>query len=207
MLPASKRKHMKINPQKLNGHWDEGWALDLHTLSSLPILDKNGDILEWETMRPPVAEELYRLKYCREIYRVDRIARSATRFLIKYISTWQIDLIIPVPPSDTTREFQPVFEMAKLIGSLTGLQVDFTTLRKVKSTSQLKEMEDPEARREILKDAFSTDFNSLRGKYVLIFDDLYRSGETLNAVCDAITNTGKASRVYALTITKTRSKR
>ena len=69
------------------------------------------------------------------------------------------------------------------------------------------EIEDQIKRKEILKDAFSINLNALNGKDVLLFDDLYRSGETLNAVCDIIMNKGKARGVYVLTITKTRSKR
>lgn len=198
---------MEINPQKLEGHWNEGWALDLHTSSSHPIKDEDGNITGWDTKRPPVAEELYRLKYWKEQYRVAGIAKPASEFLDKYKSKWQIDLIIPIPPSDTKRDFQPVYEMAKSIGKLTSLPVDFTTLKKIKSTSQLKEIEDPDKRKEILKDAFSINLNALNGKDVLLFDDLYRSGETLNAVCDIIMNKGKARGVYVLTITKTRSKR
>jgi competence protein ComFC len=198
---------METNPQKLNGHWNEGWALDLHTSSSHPIKDEDGNITGWDTKRPPIAEELYRLKYWHEQYRVDNIARPAAEFLNKYKSKWQLDLIIPIPPSDMTGLFQPVYEMAKSIGRLVGLPVDFDTLKKVKSTPQLKEIEDPDTRREILKDAFSINFNALSGKNVLIFDDLYRSGETLKAACDVIMNKGKAKEVYVLTITKTRSKR
>ncbi len=195
---------MEINPQKLNGHWIEGWALDLHTLYSIPIAP---ELNLFDTKRPPIAEELYLLKYRGERQRVDIIARTAAEFLNEYKSKWQLDLIIPIPPSDTTRDFQPVYEMAKSIGHLVGLPVDFNTLRKVKSTSQLKEIDDPDTRREILKDAFSINYNALSGKDVLLFDDLYRSGETLNAVCDVIMNKGKARGVYVLTITKTRSKR
>lgn len=77
----------------------------------------------------------------------------------------------------------------------------------MKSTSQLKEIEDPDVRKEVLKDAFSVQNNVLNGKDVLLFDDLYRSGETLNAVCDVLLNVGKARGVYVLTITKTRTKR
>lgn len=198
---------MEINPQKLFGHWREGWALDLHTYSSHPIKDEYGNILGWDTLRPPIAEELYRLKYWHELYRVDNIAKPAAKFLNIYKSKWQLDLIIPIPPSNTTREFQPVYEMAKAIGKIIGLPVKFNILKKIKPTSQLKDIADPEIRREILKDAFSVNFNALFGKDVLIFDDLYRSGETLNAVCDAIMNKGNARGVYVLTITKTRSKR
>lgn len=198
---------MTINPQQLIGNWKEGWALDLHTISSTIIsIDEDGGKI-FDTKRPPIAEELYRLKYWREKYRVENIAGPAAKFLNKYKNEWKLDLIIPVPPSDLSREFQPVYELAKSIGKLVGLPVDFDTLKKVKSTSQLKEIEDPDTRRELLKDAFNIDFKSLIEKNVLIFDDLYRSGETLNAVCDVIMNKGNAKRVYALTITKTRSKR
>jgi competence protein ComFC len=208
-------KHlMDINPQTLTGHWKAGFALDLHTLSSFPqkdaegnnILDSNGKI-KWDTKRPPIAEELYKLKYWKERHHVGAIAVCAGDFLNKYKAKWELDFIIPIPPSDTTREFQPVYELAKAIGLHCNLPVDFKTLVKLKSTSQLKEIEDPEQRKEVLKDAFSIQKNVLNGKDVLLFDDLYRSGETLNAVCDILLNIGNARGVYVLTITKTRTKR
>lgn len=198
---------METNPQKLIGHWNEGWALDLHTTTSHPIKDEEGNITGWDTLRPPIAEELYKLKYWREQHHIDNITRPATDFINRHKHQWQLDLIIPIPPSDTTRAFQPVYELAKAIGQAVGLPVDFTTLRKVKSTSQLKEIEDSDVRKEMLKDAFGIEPNVLIGKDVLLFDDLYRSGETLNAACDVITNIGKARGVYVLTITKTRTKR
>ncbi len=34
---------MDINPQPLNGHWKAGFALDLHTLSSFPQKDAEGN--------------------------------------------------------------------------------------------------------------------------------------------------------------------
>jgi predicted amidophosphoribosyltransferase len=53
-----------------------------------------------------------------------------------------------------TREFQPVYEIAKSIGSQLNLNIDFTNLKKFKSTSQLKEINDPAVRKNVLKDAF-----------------------------------------------------
>ena len=212
---------MEINIQKLSGHWNEGYALDLHTTSSKPIteLGKKVEIIDgketevfhevimgWDTKRPPIAEELFKLKYRSERNRLTAIANEAAIFLNGQ-TDWKIDLIIPVPPSDTTREFQPVEELAKAIGVIRKLTVDFRTLKKLKSTSQLKDVKDPATRREILKDAFGIVSNSLYGKNVLLFDDLYRSGETLNAVCDIIKNKGNAKNIYVLTITKTRSKK
>lgn len=43
------------------------------------------------------------------------------------------------------------------------------------------------------------------GKKVLLFDDLYRSGATMNAVTRALYDAG-AEDVFAFTITRTRSR-
>ncbi len=198
---------MEINPQKIEGHWKEGWAMDLHTISSMPIRDEMGNVVKWDNKRPPIAEELYQLKYCGDRSGVDNIAKSVADFIAKKKGEWNIDLIIPVPPSDRKRAYQPVMELANIIGKLSNLLIDTTTLKKNEATPQLKTIDDPEARREILKDAFSTDTNSLSGKNVLIFDDLYRSGETLNAIVDVLLKQGNANNVYVLTVTKTRVKK
>jgi len=195
---------METNPQKLNGPWKEGWALDLHTLYSIPIEPEWGI---YDTNRTPIAKELYLLKYKNQKDRVENIAIVAAEFLTTKKNDWSLDVIIPIPPSDMTRKFQPVYEMAISIGERVKLPVDFNTLKKEKNTSQLKKIFNPEKRREVLNDAFTINSNALIGKNVLLFDDLYRSGETLKAVYDVIKNKGKAKEVYVLTITKTRSKR
>jgi predicted amidophosphoribosyltransferase len=198
---------MTTNPQQLFGNWKEGWALDFHTTSSVPVKDTDGNITSWNTVRPEIAEELYRLKYWKEQFRVEAIAQPAAMFLMPKVSLWQLDLIIPIPPSDTTRLFQPVYELAKSIGNKINLSVDFTKLVKIKSTAELKSIEDEAKRKEILKDAFFVQAGSLQGKDVLLVDDLYRSGESLKACTNVLLNNGKARNVYVLTITKTRSKK
>jgi hypothetical protein len=35
---------MEINPQKIEGNWEEGWAMDLHTVSSVPVTDEVGNV-------------------------------------------------------------------------------------------------------------------------------------------------------------------
>jgi competence protein ComFC len=125
----------------------------------------------------------------------------AANFLNEKMRTWEINLIIPIPPSDITREFQPVYEIGNHIAKTCNISIDFQILKKLKPTSQLKEINDPAKRKEVLSGAFSIQNGSLATKNVLIFDDLYRSGETLNAVCDVITNQGQARSVYVMTIT------
>lgn len=198
---------MNINPQQLFGNWKEGWALDFHTISSSPIKDENGNITSWNTLRPAIAEELYRLKYWKELYRAIAIGQAAANFIKPKISTWLLDIIIPIPPSDTTRAFQPVYELAHVMGKNLNLPVDLNILQKIKSTTELKSITDEAQRQAILKDAFNVQYAAVQNKDVLLIDDLYRSGETLKATAKVLLDSGKARNVYVLTITKTRAKR
>jgi competence protein ComFC len=51
------------------------------------------------------------------------------------------------------------------------------------------------------------DERTIREKRVLLFDDLFRSGATLNSVSALLTERAGATAVYALTLTRTRSAR
>ncbi len=197
-----------ISPFEIEGKWKQGYALNLHTISAKPLeKDEDGNVTKWDTKYSELGNELHKFKYRNEKFRIDKISKAAAEFLKEKNKEWQINLIIPIPPSDNTSHFQPVYELAKSIGNICNLTVDFTTLKKLKSTHQLKDIENPDIRRKTLEDAFDIAPNSLSNKIVLLFDDLYRSGETLNAVCDIVKNKGNARDVYALTITKTRSKK
>lgn len=61
---------LKINPQRLYGNWDEGWALDIHTIYS----SCKGDYF-WDTLRNPLWEALYELKYKENINKIYEISK------------------------------------------------------------------------------------------------------------------------------------
>jgi len=61
-------------------------------------------------------------------------------------------------------------------------------------------------RRAALAGAFSVSTGKLDGKSVLLLDDLYRSGASMEEAARAIRASG-AKAVYALALTRTRTKR
>ena len=65
---------VKINPIKIEGRWNSGVALDLHTTSSTPIGYNEFGYMQFDTVRPEIAELLYRLKN-----RADKDARPNHR--------------------------------------------------------------------------------------------------------------------------------
>ena len=56
----------------------------------------------------------------------------------------------------------------------------------------------------MLSGAFQAQKSEISGKKVLLVDDLYRSGATLEAATEAIMAQGNAQVVYVLAITRTR---
>ncbi len=197
---------MNIHPKEIAGNWDAGWALDVHTQSSVPL--PGG---EFRTERSQLGELLYQVKYRDDTTKIPPIAEVVSEFVKEQIAVDEHrdhpspEAIIPVPPS-TIRRFQPVIAIAARIGEMLDMPAALNYLIKVKRTPQLKNLAHDESRHEQLKGAF--DLQSQNGNFrcVLLFDDIYRSGETLTEATHALRSKGGVSRVLVLTLTHTRTK-
>ena len=156
--------------------------------------------MQFETIRSEIGELLYKLKNKGDQSVVPEIVAAAVEALKPSLS--KFDVVVPVPPS-TQRTVQPVTLLADAIGK--GLNIPVVrAVTKVKETPQLKNIYDLDERAELLNGAFKVD-QSIAGKRVLLFDDLYRSGATMNAITEALIDDGKAADIMAFAITRTRS--
>lgn len=192
---------VKIHPIKIEGRWKSGVALDLHTTSSTPIGNNEFGHMQFDTVRPEIAELLYRLK--------NRADRDAAAPIIETVADYlsrhrdKFDAIVPVPPSHQ-RAVQPVIILAEGIGKALGVPV-LSCISTTRPTGQLKNITDPDERKEQVDGLYAVDADQTRGRDILLFDDLFRSGTTMNAITDILIKPGRANIVRALTITKTRS--
>ncbi len=193
---------MKINPFPLQGNWEKGWALDQNTFRQDA---KENDLVLIK--RTDIGEQLYQLKYFGDSKKIQALGDTAAFFIKQNILPLGISVILPVPPSKLDRSIQPVYKLAEYIGKKLNIAVDFDYLVKTKNTPQLLDIKEASKRKDILKDIFQVKNNCYKGKGVLLFDDLYSSGETLKAITEAIINKGEVGHVYVLTIAKTRVKR
>lgn len=191
-------------PTRIEGAWSGGWALDLHTLSSVFIGYSASGREQFDTKRSELGELVYQLKYRQQSKAAEKIAATMAGFLsAKPRVVSQIDLVVPVPPS-THRPVQPVNLITLKLARQLKKPCSENAIRKAQKTPALKSLTDLEKRREALDGAFEGDTAQLNGKGVLLIDDLYRSGATANAVTLALIAAG-ASRVYFLAATRTRS--
>jgi len=185
----------------IQGGWKRGYALDLHTLGSTFLgYDEYGHA-RFDSTRSAVGELLYRLKYGQDVTAADAIAEAAQHLL----DAWNpvVDMLVPVPPT-SQRAVQPVPLLARKIAQRTGIPYSACVSR-AKELPQLKDISDLDERARLLEGAYTVDIASTAGKSVLLIDDLFRSGATMNAITAALYEQGSAASVYALTITRTRS--
>lgn len=197
---------MELNPKPIYGNWAHGWALDQHTLSSRSGDGERSKYDRFATERSEIGEALYRLKYRLDRGQLEPIACAAAEFVRNRLEFAGIRAVLPVPPSNMDRAFQPVAELAAAIGAGLSLPAPDDYLLKVKATPALKNMEDTRERRAELDGAFAVADPRYAGMHVLLFDDLFRSGETLKAATAALLFAGMAGSVSVLTATYTRSR-
>jgi len=191
-----------INPRKLRGPWSAGYALDVHTLGSTFLGHNAFGHPEFDTKRTPLGDLLYRLKNNGDQTVVPEIIETVAAFFERW--GINVDAIVPVPPSNMRRKHQPVIAMAHRLSETIGVPVCEGCVTKVKNTAQLKDVFDFAKRTEILSGAFAVDVAKTKGKRLLLFDDLFRSGATVSAITQLLMTTGAAGAVYLLTLTQTR---
>lgn len=181
----------------IEGNWKCGWALDLHTIRSIPLGDG-----KFENTYSDVGQSLYNLKYCNQHNEIEILANYLIAFLTPLLVRPYLDVIVPAPASKE-RDLQPVYAVAKMVSEKMGIPYDDTYIQKIKNTGELKTIESPQERAKLLNDAFSvTDL--YKNKKILIIDDLFRSGSTLKELTKTMYNTGQVNNVYVVTLTKTR---
>lgn len=195
------RKMINYTPQQIYGNWVTGVALDLHTTSSVPLGYNEAGYMQYDTTRPEIAQLLYRLKYQADTSAVTGIVEAATHFLLPHRQ--KLDFLVPVPPSKS-RTIQPVTLLTNGISAALSLPVA-NCITATRATTELKGVDDPDQRRQLMEGLYAVDGTYTAGKNVLLFDDVYRSGTTLNTITDLLLGQGQAASVRVLTITKTRS--
>ena len=155
----------------------------------------------YDTVRSPLGEQLFQLKYRQDKTAVRPIVEVAVRFL----NSWKPDvqLLLPTPPSNEDRRVQPVHMIAEAMATEAGIEFCDTCLSKTGSTAELKNVHVYSERVKVLRGIFSVIEERDEGRGVLVLDDLFPSGATLSALTESLYNC-RVRDVFVMTITKTR---
>lgn len=191
---------MTLHPQTIEGPWRSGIVLDWHTVDSKLAGENEFGHPVFETTRTEIGELLYQFKYRANQGALNQLLALAMQRMAR--AKDKFDLVLPVPPSNPTRTVTR--RIAAGLAAGLSAQTSDTALTKVRATDELKSVTDPGRRKELLAGVFAADPRQMLGKTVLLVDDLYRSGATLEAATEAAYAQGGAHAVYVFAVTRTR---
>ena len=167
--------------QKTNVAFDQGKSLYLH--------------------QEKVVDALYGLKFFNQRVNGKLLGEELALHFSKEIKRWGIQEIVPVPmhPSKQRRRgFNQSEVIANGLGKALNIPVNNQLVYRIKKTKALKDLE-KEQRIRNLDGAFGIPKSRRIPKVVLLVDDIYTTGVTINKVAKVLKKAG-CQKVYFLTI-------
>jgi ComF family protein len=158
----------------------------------------------------PIRETIWQIKYRWAYMYTDTLAREIERYLREHtppLPAFEAPafLFVPVPLAAgrlKERGFNQALLLASSLGKLLSIPVVADTLMRVRETKPQIECETPKERRENMLGAFALRENaSLKGKTILLVDDVYTSGATMNE-CARLLKEAGAQAVWGVAVAR-----
>ena len=149
----------------------------------------------------PVSGAVYRFKYRNKRTWGRLFARELARQYGGQIRDWGIDEIIPIPlhiSRKRQRGFNQSEVVARELADLTGIPCRPDVLLRIRKTAPQKEL-DPDGRSANLHGAFGVPRSWRASEKVLLVDDIYTTGATVEKAAKILKKAG-CRNVYFLTI-------
>lgn len=191
---------MKVNVKEIGGNWSKGFALDKHILRSEFLGYNSSGYPEFNNTRSEAGEALFQLKYRDDQGQAQILAAQIVESIYPLLDT--VGFIVPMPASKD-RAWQPVTQIALEVGKLTALPVFQKILTKKPTGQSLKDLGSRDERVKALEGKIQLgDEISGNGKWnVLLVDDRYDTGASVEAACAVLKTYSKVNNIYVATVT------
>lgn len=149
-----------------------------------------------------MADSIFRFKYAGRMEYAGFYGKELYRKKGRWLSLIQPDALVPVP-AHPARKRKRGYNQAELIARelsrCSGIPVNTKLIRRVVRTKPLKNLSSPE-RQNNLKRAFKMWKNDVKLNTIVIIDDIYTTGSTVDAMARVLNEAG-IRRIYFMTLT------
>ena len=148
-----------------------------------------------------VSGSVYRFKYSGRREYADFYAEAAMKYLGKVMRGMHADAIIPVPMYEKKRRkrgYNQAEVLAGAIGKRLGVPVRCDVAKRVRDTVPMKLLDSSE-RRSNLKKAFNISQNDVKFKCIILIDDIYTTGSTMDELAKQFRKRG-VERIFFVTL-------
>ncbi len=148
-----------------------------------------------------VSGSVYRFKYSGRREYADFYAEAAMKYLGKAMRGMHADAIIPIPMYETKerrRGYNQAAVFADALGKRLGVPVRNDVAKRVRDTVPMK-MLDSSERRSNLKKAFNISQNDVKFKCIILIDDIYTTGSTMDELAREFRKRG-VDRIFFVTL-------
>ena len=172
---------------------DESEELCKDCKRSKHFFTKGRSVYEYKSIRKSV----YRFKYSGRSEYADYYGKAMAHYLGDTIREWNPDVIIPVPLHKKKLAKRGYNQSALLASGLArelGIPFAENLVKRTKNTIPMKEL-DAHQRQINLKNAFIVALNDVKLDTIVVVDDIYTTGSTIDAVAAVLKDAG-ARDVY-----------
>ncbi len=147
------------------------------------------------------AQSIYRFKYGGRREYADFFGEQIAEYLGDFIRDMRPEGFVPIPlhrRRKARRGYNQAQLLAEAVGRRMGIPVYSNLLIRVRNTAPQKKL-NPAERQNNLKRAFNMPENDVKLKTILVFDDIYTTGATIDEAARALKEAG-AEQVYFVTL-------
>jgi ComF family protein len=150
-------------------------------------------------------EAVHRFKYGGKAHLAKQFGPLLAEFAGKWLPKDLEALVMPVPLYPRRlrqRGFNQSLLLARYVDKLPGLSLDYLSLRRIRDTVPQVSLGRTERRKNVVQAFGVTDEAAVKGRNVLLVDDVSTTGSTLNACSSALMKAG-ADKIYCLLLART----